>query len=249
MYLLQNAVLLREGSLQLWVGVSPAKQTARRQARSRQAGAPNSSSSPEPNAALLNEGTSRSPHLCFDSPAARTFLSLVVLVLLIVRSCRLCRDLTYLPFACSRRQLYLAISRCSKAVWLEYSGDNKLSLLGQKPKVFYELQVYLFSTFWFWPSPCGQLPSPDLESDQPVVQRPNRRPCRHKESTTPTTSTYQTDNPVYDQPSADNRYQTNDQPASRWLPYTMRLINLRLFSCYTVALRLRLSLHCLGCSH
>ena len=86
---------------------------------------PDSSGSLEPNATLLKEGTSQSPYLCSDSPAAWTSLSLVVLALLIARSCRLCRDLACLSFACSRHQLYPTISRWSKTIRLKYSGDTR----------------------------------------------------------------------------------------------------------------------------
>ena len=121
---------------------------------------------------------------------------------------------------------------------------NKLSLLGQNRKSFTNYKLVCFQ-----PNPYRQFPSPDLESNQPAVQRPNRRPCRHPVQTTPTTSTYQTDDLAYDQPTADNQYQTNDRPVnylSSIDQYVIRSINLHPFSCYTVALRL--SLHCLGCS-
>ena len=58
---------------------------------------PDSSGSPEPNAAKL-VGTPWSPHLFLDSPAAKTSLSLVVPVLLIAHSCCPYRDVACLPF-------------------------------------------------------------------------------------------------------------------------------------------------------
>ena len=62
------------------------------------------------------------------------------------------------------------------------------------------------------------LPSPDLESDQPVVQWPNWRPCLHPVSTTPTTSTY-------DQPTVNDQYQINDQPAYHWSSFQLRPVH------------------------
>ena len=118
-----------------------------------------------------------------------------------------------------------------------------------------ELQVYLFSAFWFWPSPGRQLPSPDLESDQPAVQRqtddpaavqrPNQRPWWHpvstKPTTLPTTSLLPTTRTrlTIDHPTVDHLSSTD--------LHITRSMNLHPFSCYTVALRL--SLHCLGSSH
>ena len=76
---------------------------------------------------LLKKGTSRSPHLCSDSLAARTSLWLVMTVLLIAHSYRLCHDLACLPFACSRCQLYPDISRCSKTVGPENSWKYSIN--------------------------------------------------------------------------------------------------------------------------
>ena len=109
-----NAALLGEGGLQLRVGVSPAIPPGIVEADGQEPY--DSSGSPEPNAVWLKKGASRSPHPCFDSPAAWTSLSLVMPVLLIVRSCCPCCDHDCLSFACSRRHFYPVISRCSKTI-------------------------------------------------------------------------------------------------------------------------------------
>ena len=84
-----NTALLREGGLQFRVGLSSAIPSGIVEADGKEP--PDSSGSPEP--ARLKEGTSRSPQLCSNSPAARTSIKLVMPVQLITRSCHPCRDL------------------------------------------------------------------------------------------------------------------------------------------------------------
>ena len=91
----------------------------------------------------------------------------------------------------------------------------------------------LFSAFWFWLSSCRKFTSPDLESDQPVIQQTHGQPYRHPAITLTTQPTISqppvtSTKPVIDQPPVDHLSSTD--------LHIIPSINVHLFSCNTVTL-------------